>query len=481
MELPKKILDNLNKEPEKIDDINVVYKSIFSKKKTGEDIIKKLKDIEKKDKKQVVELINLHFSKPHNIATKIILDVWAIAFYERQQQYQEALDNGVLILQKRQEDVLIGTIFRICKKLNNYDVAENIILKYNINVKSTDSFHILYGLVFYYEHKKDEKSLNEVLLRIEKQFKDSIPVQNTLRNIYIQLKRVEDAKRVSNNLDLLKINDNKSLKVNNKFAGELTESTENVIELAENQSEIIQNQLASQKQVEFIQQMIRGFSHEMGQPITNIRFTIQLYSKISKQNFSPEKVIEIFDMILKETERMSDLAEQLKPITSSKNQVSKYNLITLIEQRILVENARLSSNNIEVIVKNPKNIDVNIVGDLQKMEQVINNLLINAIDVLAEINETQSKQIIVEITGENKNFIELDFKDTGTGIPADIADKIFTVYFTTKTNKGQGLGLFIVKNLLQAQGGDIQLEKATKQGACFKLKIPKISKNFNTI
>jgi signal transduction histidine kinase len=473
MELPIKLLDNHNKDTEKIDDINFVYKSIFSKKKTGEDIIKKLKDIEKKDKKQVLELINLHFSKPHNIATKIILDVWAIAFYERQQQYQEALDNGVLILQKRQEDVLIGTIFRICKKLNNYDVAENIILKYNINVKSTDSFHILYGLVFYYEHKKDEKSLNEVLLRIEKQFKDSMPIQNTLRNIYIQLKRFGDARKIANNVELIN-----SIKIidttKNKFNIELEDSNENL-------REQIESQTTSQKQVEFIQQMIRGFSHEMGQPITNIRFTIQLYSKILKQNFSPEKVMEIFDMILKETERMSDLAEQLKPITASKNQVLKYNLITLVEQRIVTENARLSSNNIEVIVKNSHNIDVNIVGDLQKMEQVINNLLVNAIDVLAEINEPKSKQIIIEITSGNKNFIELDFKDTGTGIPVDIADKIFTVYFTTKTNKGQGLGLFIVKNLLQAQGGDIQLEKATKQGACFKLKIPKISKNFNTI
>lgn len=468
MELPTKLLDKLNKEPQKIDDINSIYEDLFLRNKKEIEIIKELKNIEKKDKKQALKLINLYFSQHHHIATRVMIDVWAIAFYERQQKYQEALDNGVLILQKTQEEVLISTIFRICRKLKNYDVAENIILKYNINVKTTNSFHILYGLVYYYEYKNEQDKLNQTLHKIEKMFSDNISIQNTLRNIYTQLRRFGDAKRITNYLETLKSNKK------DKFDIELEDSTEELVE-------IIESQAASQKQVEFIQQMIRGFSHEMGQPITNIRYTIQLHSKILKQNFSPEKVIEIFDMILKETERMSDLAQQLKPITSSKNQVSKYNLITLIEQRILVENARLSSNNIEVIVKNPKNIDVNIVGDLQKMEQVINNLLINAIDVLAEINETQSKKIIVEITSGNKNFIELDFKDTGTGIPADIADKIFTVYFTTKTNKGQGLGLFIVKNLLQAQGGDIQLEKTTKQGACFKLKIPKISKNFNTI
>jgi signal transduction histidine kinase len=396
---------------------------------------------------------------------------WGIAFYERYKRYEDALHYALLVVEQTKEETLIGTIFRICRKIENYEVAESLIKKYNLSEKE-NSFHILYELVYYYEYKKEIIQLEQVLTKIEKSFANNLPVQNTLRNIYIQLQRFDDAKRVSNQLDIIKLNytNNKS----SRFEIELEESNEEMVERFE-------NQIISQKQTQFVQELIKGFSHEMGQPITNIRYTIQFYSKILKQNFSPEKVVEIFDMILKETERMSDLAQQLKPITSSKNQVSKYNLITLIEQRILVENARLSSNNIEVIVKNPKNIDVNIVGDLQKMEQVINNLLINAIDVLAEINETQSKQIIVEITGENKNFIELDFKDTGTGIPADIADKIFTVYFTTKTNKGQGLGLFIVKNLLQAQGGDIQLEKATKQGACFKLKIPKISKNFNTI
>lgn len=459
MELPTELLDDRNKDAGKIDDINSVYEDLFLRNKKEDEIIKELQHIEKQNVELLFQVFSLYFVDLRK--KKNTIHQWGIALYERYGKYEEALVQLSLILDNVFDENYIQAVFRICKKINNYKVAETFIEKYKLSPQS-GSFHILYELIYYYHHIKNNEQLNYTLNHIEKRFAHNIPAQNTLRNIYIQLQRFDDAKRVG------------LTSLDKKFGNELSDSTKQMLE-------ILESQVASQKQVAFIQQMIRGFSHEMGQPITNIRYTIQFYSKVLKQNFSPEKVFEIFDMILKETERMSDLAQQLKPITASKNQVLKYNLITLIEQRILVENARLSSNNVEVIVKNPKNIDVNIVGDLQKMEQVINNLLINAIDVLAEINETKSKQIIVEITSGNKNFIELDFKDTGTGIPADIADKIFTVYFTTKTNKGQGLGLFIVKNLLQAQGGDIQLEKTTKQGACFKLKIPKISKNFNTI
>jgi signal transduction histidine kinase len=426
--------------------------------------IKQLQVLEKSKQFDTIynELIT-YFKNSSNITRKSLIADWGIAFYERHEKYQEAVDQIILILQKIKDEVLIGTLFRICRKRNNYEVAEKIMKLHKISVRE-DSFHILYGLVFYYEHKKDEKSLNEVLLRIERRFADSVPTQSTLRNIYIQLQRFEDAKRVSNHITLIN---------RNKFGVELADSADEIVE-------ILENQVISQNQTKFIQELIRGFSHEMGQPITNIRFNIQYYSRVLKNNFSEEQVLKIFDTILTETERMADLADQLKPLISYKENNIKYDVLDLIKKRITTEQARLTEFNIDVIIRNDNHINTNIFGSVTKMEQIINNLLVNAIDAMTEtVSEQVKRQLIIEVIhSKNKKFIAINFKDTGKGISPDILDKIFTIYFTTKTNKGQGLGLFIVKNLLQAQGGDISLDQEYKQGACFKLIIPKTSKNF---
>ena len=100
--------------------------------------------------------------------------------------------------------------------------------------------------------------------------------------------------------------------------------------------------------------------------------------------------------------------------------------------------------NVEVI----KEVEANtpsLAGDLGQLQQVFTNLFINAADAMGG----KGKLKITASFNENREFFIIKVSDTGPGIPDDLKDKIFDIFFTTKpVGKGTGLGLSITKNIL---------------------------------
>ena len=85
----------------------------------------------------------------------------------------------------------------------------------------------------------------------------------------------------------------------------------------------------------------------------------------------------------------------------------------------------------------------------------------------------KSKEIHICVSQDN-DMINIVFMDNGPGIPIANRSKIFDPFYSTKpTGEGEGLGLFIIWNLLKSMGGNIALDSTYKQGARFKIYIPK--------
>ena len=111
--------------------------------------------------------------------------------------------------------------------------------------------------------------------------------------------------------------------------------------------------------------------------------------------------------------------------------------------------------------------DGNVYWDYQQMQQVLTNLLNNAIDVLLPHG-----RITIKVAGIDKEELEIRVHDTGPGIPPEIQSRIFNLYFTTKA-KGTGIGLSIVQRIVYEHGGMISVETAKDQGTTFVLRMPK--------
>ena len=113
--------------------------------------------------------------------------------------------------------------------------------------------------------------------------------------------------------------------------------------------------------------------------------------------------------------------------------------------------------------------DIQILCDSQKISQVIVNLLNNSIDAM----EGRRGKIVVKAATELDEAVVLTVRDEGPGISDETAEKIFDPFFTTKPKeKGTGLGLFIIKSIVNEHGGDIWLMPHDGNGAEFRIRMP---------
>ncbi len=110
------------------------------------------------------------------------------------------------------------------------------------------------------------------------------------------------------------------------------------------------------------------------------------------------------------------------------------------------------------------------------MNQVFLNLVVNAAYALNEAGHTPETGRLTVSSRADEDSVVICIADNGTGIPADIADKIFNPFFTTKdVGKGTGQGLPIAQDIIVAKhGGKIDFETAQGKGTAFTIRLPRV-------
>ena len=109
-----------------------------------------------------------------------------------------------------------------------------------------------------------------------------------------------------------------------------------------------------------------------------------------------------------------------------------------------------------------------ITGNLSELNQVFSNLIDNAIYAM---EKTKKKELTIETEVVSK-FAVVKIRDTGSGIPEDIRDKIIEPFFTTKEQgKGAGLGLSLSYSIIKRHKGDLTFD-SDQSGSCFKVLLP---------
>ncbi|MCW3995003.1 MAG: PAS domain-containing protein [Candidatus Bathyarchaeota archaeon] len=178
-------------------------------------------------------------------------------------------------------------------------------------------------------------------------------------------------------------------------------------------------------------------------------------SQVSKSiNESLDSIEQGISYINKIVADLQDYSRQLRPEMQS---VDLANLIGNVFEAITIpQNIKLSFN----IQPLPK---VNL--DPTFTRRALANLINNAIQAMPQGGRLEISACQVE------NSINISITDTGGGIPDDVKAKLFTPMFTTKA-KGQGLGLAVVKRLIEAQGGSISFETTVGKGTTFTIKLP---------
>lgn len=232
------------------------------------------------------------------------------------------------------------------------------------------------------------------------------------------------------------------------------------------------NQMAQQlaKQEVIRQQFISDVSHEFQTPLT----AIQGFATILKnEDISKEQVEKYADVILFHSKRLSTLSKNMLQLTllegeDVKLEKSDFSLTNQLNRVVETQDNLAIRKNIEIEIKLPKN-DVIIEGDESRLEQVWINLINNAIKYTPD-----NGSVIVSVKKFAKE-VEVRIKDTGVGMSKETISHIFERFYRVDKSRrieGNGLGLSIVKRIIDLHGGTIDIISKENEGSEFIVKIP---------
>lgn len=233
-----------------------------------------------------------------------------------------------------------------------------------------------------------------------------------------------------------------------------------------------QNELVQAGKLAMLGQMAAGMTHELSQPLAAIHaFSDNAVQFIQRGQIA--QVEENLAHISHASARMGKIIGQLKGFArKSGESIVAVDIRQVVEAAVLLLRNELRQQEVSIGIQVPDDIPVKVMGDAVRTEQVLINLLRNAIDAVQSAPPPAEKRvtILVECVG---NFAVIRICDTGPGIADDVAPRLFEPFFTTKpSGKGLGLGLAISSSIVQAMDGRLTAGNTPQGGAEFTVYLP---------
>lgn len=220
------------------------------------------------------------------------------------------------------------------------------------------------------------------------------------------------------------------------------------------------SQFFNQDQFIIFDETFSILSHEINNPLSSIKMASQLILKSKKYDEELHKIV------VNETERISKIFKSLSYINTKNSLLdgSNENIHEIIRYSVF----RLKEKNIIKIIEDFDPSLPMIRIDKNAMVQVFDNLLLNSIDATANKDNAYIKLSTKFLYGQSikipnlknqikKNYLQIIFEDNGIGINPNDLDKIFIPFFTKK-KKGSGIGLFLVKKIIDYHNGEISIK-----------------------
>jgi signal transduction histidine kinase len=225
-----------------------------------------------------------------------------------------------------------------------------------------------------------------------------------------------------------------------------------------------QDELIKKERLAAIGQMASVVGHEIRNPLAVINNSIFfIKAKLGKEPEQDPKVERHISIIQSEVKQANGIIDEILTYSRSRElQPEKISLNAFLEDLLSIYPF---PPHVEVVKGfDPRDPKVNI--DPDEFRQAARNLIGNGVEVMPKQGVTTVRTEIVD-----ENWVRLDIGDAGPGIPQDVLDKIFTAFFTTKA-RGTGLGLAVVRKVVDRHGGRVDVSTAKGQGTTFRIFLP---------
>ena len=213
-------------------------------------------------------------------------------------------------------------------------------------------------------------------------------------------------------------------------------------------------------------EMAKQVAHEIKNPLTPMKLSVQqlLRTYNPEDPASGEKLKKVSNSIIEQIDALTKIANEFSNFAKMpRPNEEEIELVSLIENVMALF---VGSEGVKIEMESQLT-SVKIKGDKDQFVRVFNNLIKNAIQA---IPSDRNGKIEIRITTQN-NSVSISVSDNGIGIPEEKRFKIFVPYFTTKSN-GTGLGLAMVKQIIENHQGTIDFEPNEVMGTVFIIKLP---------
>ncbi len=232
-----------------------------------------------------------------------------------------------------------------------------------------------------------------------------------------------------------------------------------------------QRQLAHVARLSTLGEMASGIAHELNQPLTVINNYSRACVRMLESNQPMmEQCSDVMEKISAQAERAGAVIKQIRHFVQKdipdKKAVRVSDMLDVVSELTSMEITRKHIN-LDIVMDST--VDFVLAQDTQ-IEQVILNLVRNAIEAMDEIPAEQ-RNLVIRTTRQQDNMLEICVSDSGSGMAPSLLEQVFDPFVTTK-QQGMGLGLSISQGIIEAHHDRIRVTENTQGGMSFSFKLP---------
>ncbi len=233
----------------------------------------------------------------------------------------------------------------------------------------------------------------------------------------------------------------------------------------------LRSELAHASRVSMMGQFASALAHELGQPLGAILRNTEA-AELFLEHDPPdiEEVRAILADIRHDDQRAGNVIDRLRALLKRRNFTPRaLSVSDELANVFALARSDLSTRKVQLEIDMAPDLPT-VLGDPVHLQQVLLNLILNAMDAVEEVADTRRK-VTVRAQRHGSGEIEVAVEDSGPGIAPDKLKRLFEPFFTTKAN-GMGIGLSISRTIIEAHGGRIWAENNAGEGATFRFTLP---------
>lgn len=232
-----------------------------------------------------------------------------------------------------------------------------------------------------------------------------------------------------------------------------------------------QAELAHVHRLNTMGEMASGFAHELNQPLAAIvNYAKGTVRRLRQGAMAADELLPVLEQVATQAERAAAIIRRIRAfIRKEEPRHAALDLNKAIRDTIDLMTAEAGRQGVRLVLDLAEPLPL-VSADVIQLEQVIVNLVRNAIEAMADAG-TPARRVTLTTARAASGAVEVAVADTGPGLPEAGRDRLFDPFFTTKAD-GLGLGLSISQSIVEAHGGRLTAETGPSGGAIFRFTLP---------